>query len=57
MVKALLDHSDFTLENQEPVVVCLNTAIKEETNILDDLATANKCVTIDDIKKGQRAEY
>ena len=57
MVKALLDHSDFTLENQEPVAVCLNTAIKEETNILDDLVTANKCFTIDDIKEGQRAEY
>ena len=44
-------------ENREPVAVCLNTAIKEQTNILDDLTTANKCFTIDDIKKGQRVEY
>ena len=57
MVKALLDRSDLTQENQEPVAVCLNTAIKEQTNILDDLTTANKCFTIDDTKKGQRAEY
>ena len=57
MVKALLDYSNLTQENQEPVAVCLNTAIKEQTNILNDLTTANKYFTIDDIKKGQRAEY
>ena len=53
MVKALLDRSDLTQENQEPIAVCLNTAIKGQTNILDDLTTANKCFTIDDIKKGK----
>ena len=57
MVKAFLDGSDLTHENQESEAICLNTAIKEQTNILDDLTTANKRFTIDDIKKGQRAEY
>ena len=57
MVKALLDRSDLTQENQEPVAACLNTAIKEQTNILDDFIIANKCFTIDYTKKGQRAEY
>ena len=57
MVKALLDRSDLTQENQETVAVCLNSAIKEQTNILGNLTTANKCFTIEDIKKGQRAEY
>ena len=58
MVKTLLDRSDLTQENQEPVAVCLNTAsIKEQTNIVDDLTTASKCFTTDDIKNGQRAEY
>ena len=57
MVKALLDRSDLTQENQKPVAVCLNTAIKEQTNTLDNLTTANKCFTIDDIKKEKRAEY
>ena len=58
MGKTLLDSSDLTQENQEPVAVCLNTAsIKEPTNILDDLTTVRKCFTIDDIKKGQRAKY
>ena len=57
IVKALLGHSDLTQENQEPVAVCLNTAIKEQGNILDDLTTANKCFIIDDIKRGQRTEY
>ena len=58
MVKILLDSSHLTQGNQEPVAVCLNTAsIEELTNILDDLTTASKCFTIDNIKKGQRAEY
>ena len=57
MVKALLHRSNLTQENQEPVAVCLNTAIKEQTNILDDLTTANKYFTVDVIKKVQRAEY
>ena len=57
MVKALLDRSDLTQENQEPVAVCLNAAIKEQTYILDDLTTANTCFTIDDIKKEQKAKY
>ena len=57
MVKPLLDRSNLTQEKQEPVAVCLNTAIKEQTNILDYLTTANKCFTIDGIKKGQRVEY
>ena len=57
MVKVLLDRSDLTRENQEPVALYLNTAINEQTNILDGLTTANKCFTIDDIKKGQTAEY
>ena len=57
MVKAFLDGSDLTHENQESEAICLNTAIKEQTNILDDLTTANKRFTIDDIKKGQREEY
>ena len=30
---------------------------KEQTNILDDLTTANNCFSIDDIRKVQRAEY
>ena len=29
IVKALLDRSNLTQENQEPVAVCINTAIKE----------------------------
>ena len=58
MVKTLLDRSDLTQENQEPVAVCLDTAsIKEQTNIVDDLTTASKCFTIDDSENGQRAEY
>ena len=57
MGKVLLDRSDLTRENQEPVALDLNTAIKEQGNILDGLTTANKCFTTDDIKKGQRAEY
>ena len=55
MVKAL-DRSDLTQENQEPRGVCLNTAIKEQKNVLDDLTTANKCFLIDGIKKGHGAE-
>ena len=57
MVKIFLDRSDLTQENQEPLAVCLNTGIKEQTNILDNLTTGNKCFTIDDIQKGERAEY
>ena len=57
IVKALLDCSDLTQENQEPVAVCINTSIKEQTNTLVDLAAANKCFKIDDIKKGQRSDY
>ena len=56
MVKAL-ERSDLTQENQEPRGVCLNTAINEQTNILDDLTTANKCFLTDGIKKGHGAEY
>ena len=55
MVKAL-DRSDLTQENQEPRGVCLNTAIREQKNVLDDLTTANKCFLIDGIKKGHGAE-
>ena len=39
-VKTSLDISDLTQENQEPVAVCLKTAIKEQRNILDDLTIA-----------------
>ena len=57
MVKVLLDHSDLTQENQEPLAVCHNAGIKEQTNNLGNLTTRNKCFTIDDIQKGERAEY
>ena len=57
MVKTLLGSSNLTQENQEPVAVYLNTAVKEQTNILDDLTTASKFFTVDGIKKGKRADY
>ena len=57
MVKTLLGSSNLTQENQEPVAVYPNTAVKEQTNILDDLTTASKFFTVDGIKKGKRADY
>ena len=44
MVKALLSRSDLTQENQKTssVAVCLNTAMKKHTNILENLTAANK---------------
>ena len=57
MVKTLLGSSNLTQENQEPVAVYLNTAVKEQTNILDDLTTASKFFTVEENKKGKRADY
>ena len=57
MVKILLDHLDLTQENQEPLAVCHNSGIKEQANILGNLTTRNNCFTIDDIQKGEMAEY
>ena len=57
-MKTLLGSSGLMQENLEPVAVCLSTAgIIEHTNMLNDLTTESKSFAIDDIKKGQRAEY